>query len=244
MKPLYLSLVLMLPLAAWSQAQPVGKLYTPGPFDSLSFSGAAQVSFRQGDRDELFIEGDEDVQKDVRLQLRDGQLSLHTRGTWWFWRDTRLRVQVMARELKRLSVSGSVNFQAPEPVQLPELRVSISGAGLVRFDQLRTEDLKFGVSGAGDGQFAGQVQRLSLSISGRSDFLAQGLQVQQAKVSISGLGKAKLWVEQELEVSISGIGTVDHWGNAKVSRRSSGLATINGLGPKPAPPPAPASPAE
>ncbi len=47
MKPLYLTLVLALPMAAWGQAQPVGKLYTPGPFDSLSFSGAAQVSFRQ-----------------------------------------------------------------------------------------------------------------------------------------------------------------------------------------------------
>lgn len=239
MKPLYLSLLVSLALPAWGQNQPVGKLYTPGPFDSLSFSGASQVSFRQGDRDELFIEGDEGVQEEVRLQLRDGQLTLHTRGSWMFWRDSRVRVQVTARDLKRLGVSGSVNFQALEPVQLQQLRVSISGAGLVRFEQLRAEELKFNVSGAGDGQFTGQAQRLALSISGRSDFLGQGLQVQQAKVGISGLGKAKLWVEQELEVSISGIGTVDYWGGAKVSRRSSGLATINAHGAKAAAQPAP-----
>jgi len=234
MKSLYLSLLLSLALPAWSQPQPqpVGKLYTPGPFDSLSFSGAARVSFRQGEQDELFIEGDEDVQKEVRLQLRDGQLNLHSRGTWWFWRSSRLRVHVTARDLKQLSVSGSVNFTAPEPVQLQELRVSISGAGQVRFEQLRAEALKFGVSGAGDGHFSGQVQRLGLSISGRGDFLGESLQVQQAKVGISGLGKAKLWVDKELEVSISGIGTIDHWGEARVNRRSSGLATLNAHGPK------------
>lgn len=232
MKALHLSVLLALPLLSWGQSQPVGKLYTPGPFDSLSFSGVAKVSFRQSERDELFIEGDEEVQKEVQLQLRDGQLLLHTRGSWWFWRPPRLRVQVSARELKRLSVSGSVHFEALEPVQVQELRVSLSGAGLVRFEQLRAEDLKFSVSGAGDGQFGGQLQRLVLSISGRGDFLGQGLQVQQARVGISGLGKAKLWVEQELDVAISGIGTVDHWGAAKVSRRSSGMATINSHGPK------------
>lgn len=229
--------LLALPLSmAFAEGLPPGKLYTPGPFDSLALNGSAQVSFKQGDRDEFYIEGDDEVQRSVDIQLKDGELSLRSSGSWMFWRSaSRLRLHVTARQLKHLSVSGAANFIAEQPVQLDKLGVSISGAALVRFDQLRADSLRFAVSGSGDGVFSGQVQSLALSISGRSDFGAENLRAQQAKVSISGLGKARLWVQRDLSVNISGIGTVDYWGNPAVQRRFSGIATVNVRGDKAVP---------
>lgn len=238
MNKLMLTLIpLLLALAQPAAAQtPPSQRYTPGSFDSLQLAGAAQVHYRQGDRDEVLVEGDESVQRQVELELRGSRLTVRTQSSWWSWSKPRVHLQVVSRELKELGISGASDFIAAEPVKSAELRVSISGAGLARFDQLRSERLRFSVSGAGDGQFAGQVEELRIGISGKGEVQAEQLAAERVQLSISGLGKAKVWAIKELTVSTSGIGTVDYWGSPELSRRSSGVSTINGLGPKAAPP--------
>ena len=214
---------------------PIQRVYTPGSFDSIDLSGSAVVRFTQGASDQVVIDGDDDVQRSVRLDLQGGTLSIRPGGAWKFWSGQRVQMVITARDLKRLSISGAADFVAPAPVQVGDLAVHISGAGLARFDQFRADTLKFSVSGSGDGQFAGSTRELGLAISGRGDFRGDALQTQRAKVSISGIGSAKLWVLNDLGVSVSGIGKVDYWGTPEVSRRSSGMATITGHGARPAP---------
>lgn len=219
---------------SWAEDAPAGRRYTPGPFDHIEFSGAAQVRYEQGDRDEVFIEGDDAEQRQVKVELDGTRLVIRQESGWRFWLVRRLRVQVVSRDLKRLVVSGAADVVATAPVQCKELAVSISGAGLVRFDHLTAEHLKFTVSGSGDGQLAGTVQELAISISGRGDVLAQHLRSQRALVSISGMGKAKVWALEELNVRVSGVGGVDYWGNPpKGQRRLTGLGGIVAQGEAP-----------
>jgi Putative auto-transporter adhesin, head GIN domain len=214
---------------------PEGRAYTPGPFDSIEISGAAAVRFTQGEVDEVFVEGGPEVQRAVDLEVRNGQLVIRSGGGWKFWNAQRTQVQVTARDLRRLSISGAADLVATLPVQVRQLAVSISGAGLARFDQLRADKLSFSVSGAGDGQMAGSVQQLDISVSGRGAFRGEQLMSERATVQVSGVGDVRLWVQEALSVSVSGIGTVDYWGAPRVSRRTSGIAKVNDHGPKAAP---------
>lgn len=261
MKPLPLSMLLALvALVALGAQQPAhgqptpanepvqtsaGRLHHLGPFDRLELGGAAQVRYRQGDRDEVLVEGDEEAQRQIELSVSNGRLHVRTQRNWWPWGRSRVKLQIVSRELRELGISGAADFVAAEPVQSRELRIGISGAGLARFDQLQAGLLRFSVSGAGDGRFAGQVEELRVGISGKGDVQAEQLHARRAQVSISGLGKAKLWVGDQLEVTTSGIGTVDYWGQPQVQRRTSGVSQVNGLGEKAAPvrPAAPAAPA-
>lgn len=203
-------------------------------FDSIEISGSAVVRYTQGPQDQAQVDGDPDMQRSVRLLVHNGQLQVQPTGAWKFWRSQRVQVNVSSRELKRVSVSGAADFLALAPVQADSLAVSISGAGLARFEQLRAEELRFSVSGAGNGQFAGAVDRLSVQISGRSDFRGDDLAAQSARVGVSGIGHVRVWALQELSVSVSGVGTVDYWGSPQhVRRQSSGLATLNDRGAKP-----------
>ncbi len=222
-------------LALSAQANPevVGKTYTPGPFDSLSFGGSAIVQFQQGDRDELFIEGNDEVQKSVTVELRGTELAMRSEGNWKFWTNKqRIKMRIVMRELKELRVSGVADFIANEPVSAKTLRVSISGAGVARFERLKAEELRFSVSGSGDGYFTGSVDELGISISGRGDFYGEHFAARNAKVSISGLGKARVWATGELSAGVSGIGTVDYWGNPNLQKRSSGIGKFNDKGAK------------
>ncbi len=220
---------------AHAQAGP-GRIYTPGPFDELEIHGHAEVRFEQGTTDQVVVEGDEELQREVQLDLHRGRLNIRQSGTWKFWNSRRLQLTITARDLKRLSISGAADVLAAQPVRVGRLLVDISGAGVARFDRLQASELRFSVSGAGDGQFAGVVDQLSVSVSGKSDFRGEQLQAQSARVTVSGLGEVKVWAEQDLSITISGVGTVDYWGTPTVKRRTSGLATINARGARPTPP--------
>ena len=209
-----------------------GKVYAPGEFDRLELAGAARVVLVQGERDQAFVAGDAEAQKGVEVELLDRMLVIRPGGGWKFWHSGKLFVQVEVRQLRQLSVSGASDVHAPGPLRTDQLKLTISGAGSVRLDQVQARQLTFGISGAGDGQLGGRVDELALQISGKGKVIADRLQAQKARVNVSGLGNIVLWVTDDLAAHISGIGTVDYFGNPSVQRSVSGMGTISGRGEK------------
>lgn len=207
-----------------------GRVYAPGPFDRLELAGAARVLLVQGDRDQAFIAGNDEVQQGVEVELADRQLVIRPAGGWKFWHSSKLFVQVEMRDLKALSLSGASDLHAPGPLKTDQLKLSISGAGLARLDQLQAHQLVFAISGAGDGQLGGRVDDMALQISGKGKVVADRLKAQRARVSVSGIGNVVLWVTDDLAAHISGIGSVDYFGNPAVQRSVSGMGSISARG--------------
>ena len=228
--PTLLALALV-PVAAWAQA-PESKVYAPGPFDQLEVDGSARIRLSQGDRDEVVVIGDAGVQNGVEVRLVGSRLRINPSGDWKFWNSDRLQINVQMRKLSRLTLSGTGDLHAAGRVTSEQLAIGISGAGQVRFDDLKVDQLRFDISGAGDGQLAGQVDELKLGISGKGKLLAEQLRAGTAIVSISGVGNARLWVTDQLRTGISGVGHVDYWGEPTVKRSTSGLGSVNSLGAK------------
>jgi hypothetical protein len=219
---------------ALAQAQAAeGKTYTPGPFDKIEIDGSAKVRLIQGERDQVFIAGDDKVHEGVEVDVRNSRLLIHPTGGWKFWNgNKRLQVEVQMRQVSQVTLSGATDLLAVGPIRSEKLGISISGAGQARFDDLTVGALRFDVSGAGDGQLAGQVDALTLSISGKGKLIADALRADTASVSISGVGSANLWVTGTLRVSISGIGNVDYWGQPQVRKSTEGLGSVNARGDK------------
>jgi len=209
-----------------------GKVYKPGAFDRVELAGAARVVLVQGERDQVFIAGDDEAQRGVQVDLDGKQLIVHPAGGWKFWNSDKLFVQVELRQLRQLSVSGASDVHVPGPLLADQLRLTISGAGVVRMDQLRARQLTFGISGAGDGQLGGRVDELSLQISGKGKVVADRLQTGKARVAVSGIGSVLLWVTDDLTAHISGVGSVDYFGSPSVQRSISGMGSISARGEK------------
>jgi len=228
-----LALFAVLP-AAWAQ-KPEGRTYAPGRFDAIEISGSAEVRFSQGATDQVFVEGGDDVQAGVSVEVRDGSLRIGPSGAWKFWGGRKVRIDVTARDLTRVSISGAADFLAAAPVRADRLTVSISGAGSARFDRLTAEVLSFQVSGSGDGQVSGTSKELVLRISGRSEFRGEDLRTERGTVSISGLGEVEVWAVQALDISVAGAGKVQYWGAPSVRRHVTGAATITDRGAKSGP---------
>lgn len=230
--PLFCLALLAVAGVAAAQA-PEGRLYAPGAFERLEVSGSADVKLSQGDHDQVFIAGDAEVQKSVEVQLRGDRLLVRPTGGWKFWNSSRLQIEVLVRQLSQLVLSGASDLHAPGLFKADQLSIVISGAGLARFDELAAEQLRFSISGAGEGQLRGRAAALTLNVTGKGKLQAEQLRTQSAAVSVSGVGTASLWTTEALSINVSGIGSVDYWGRPELSRSSSGIATINARGERP-----------
>jgi|GEM_PF-1026157 len=210
-----------------------GKVYAPGPFDSVVVDGAGQVRIVQADRDEVFVPGDENAQESVDVELKGNRLRIDLPGGWKFWKNGNgALVEVRVRHLSKLTLSGSNDVIAPGPISGDQLTIGMAGSGLARFDQLQVGRLNFDISGAGEGQLMGKVDQLRLSVSGKGKIGAEQLRAGSADVSISGVGNAALWTVGDLRVQISGAGHVDYWGQPKVQKSISGFGSVDARGDK------------
>jgi hypothetical protein len=235
------------PPAAPAAPMGEGRLYTPGAFEGVEIGGAAEVRYTQGDADQVWVAGPAEVQQSLNMDVQGRVLRIQSEGGWRFWSSRRLQVQITSRALSRISILGAADVTATGPVKGDKLAVHISGAGLARFDQLNFDQLNFSVSGAGDGQVAGQVRELTVNVSGKGEFRGEDLQAQRARLTISGIGGVKVWALEELGITVAGIGHVEYWGNPRVRQRTTGPSSITPRGPKvptpPTPPTLPTSPA-
>jgi hypothetical protein len=214
-------------VGAGARAQaPEGRLYTPGAFDRLEIDGAGAVRLVQADRDEVFVKGDAQAQSAVSVERVGHAMQISLPGGWKFWDNDKTQVEVRMRNVSRVTLSGVSELVAAGTIKSPQLAIDIAGSGVARFEDLRAEALSFTISGSGEGQLAGRVDALKLSVSGRGKISADQLQVADARVSISGVGNADLWVTDTLNASISGAGHVHYRGQPKVRQSISGLGSV------------------
>ena len=216
-----------------STATGEGRVYTPGPFDSLVVDGAGQVRLVQGDRDEVVVSGDAGAQDAVEVNLSGSRMHIDLPGGWKFWKDGRdAQVEVRMRHLTQLTLAGANDVVAPGPISGDQLTVNMAGSGVARFDQLAVGTVNVDISGAGEGRLSGKVDNLRLSVSGKGKVGAEQLKASSADVSISGVGNATLWAVKSLRVQISGAGHVEYWGQPAVTQTISGFGSVEQRGAK------------
>lgn len=99
----------------------------------------------------------------------------------------------------------------PVDVELPAraLRhVRISGSGTVTLDKLSQRELGLAISGSGDIQAQGTVERVSAEISGSGNVRLADLALKRLKTRISGSGRVEAGPTDEADIHLSGAGTV------------------------------------
>ena len=99
----------------------------------------------------------------------------------------------------------------PVDIELPAraLRhVRISGAGAVTLEKLSQRELGLAISGSGDIQAQGTVERVSADISGSGNVRLADLALKRLRTKISGSGRVEAGPTDEADIHLSGAGTV------------------------------------
>jgi len=108
-------------------------------------------------------------------------------------------------------VSCGRHGAGPVEVELPAraLRhVRISGAGTVTLEKLNQRELGLTISGSGDIQAQGTVERVSAEISGSGNVRLADVALKRLRTRISGSGRVEAGPTDEADIHLSGAGTV------------------------------------
>ncbi|HET9110408.1 MAG TPA: head GIN domain-containing protein [Ktedonobacterales bacterium] len=104
--------------------------------------------------------------------------------------------------------------------------VSLSGAGSISAQGIKTTALSVRLSGAGSMTMGGSAQSQTVELSGLGSYQAKGFQTASTDVTISGAGSATVSASQTLNAVVSGAGSVTYYGSPQVTKSVSGVGSV------------------
>jgi hypothetical protein len=151
--------------------------------DTVDIAGFATVHYRGGGGggDEVIVRGAPEAVANVEIQ--GGRITLNCRG----------------------GGSRAVDITLPDRVFR---KMHLSGAGKVFLENVNQPELTLGISGSGSLQAQGNVDRLTVSISGSGGANLADLAVKQLTVKVSGSGNIEAAPKDIADINVAGAGNV------------------------------------
>lgn len=202
-------------------------------FHAIEVSYPAQVVVKQGAKESIKIEADDNLLPELLTQVKGGVLEIsYKRHNTRYVNPTRpVNITIVVKELDDVEFTSAGELIINN-LESDELDISLSGAGNLELNDIAVRDLHVSLSGAGSMSASGQADSLDMNISGFGDFKGGNLHSRDALVNISGAGSSTVWVDDNLTAQISGAGSVSYYGSASVTKEVSGVGGVKHLGDK------------
>lgn len=211
----------------------IGCLNADGPFVSKSlvlddFSGiknktSVEVFIRQGDEQEVIVEGKEDAIDELEMDVNNGIWEIE------FDRCVRdldnMQIFITLPVLRKVYSSGSGDIMGENLFLAEDIDFQLSGSGDVRIEA-EADDIDVKISGSGDLIIDGLCDEAVYRLSGSGDVQAFGMQSRTADINISGSGGTEVNVAEFLKVRISGSGDVRFIGSPEIDVNITGSGDL------------------
>ena len=214
--------ITILSISACTQAQFRKTVYGNGKVitkerDSENFTGirvstGIDVYLKQGNKESISVETDENLQEYILTEVRGGVLNVYTDVT--IREAERKRVYVTMKEINSVRTSSAGDVFGETPVKAHRLELSASSAGNIQME-VSAKDIKVDISSSGDITLTGDADLLEADLSSAGDLNAYDLKVREANVSVSSAGDADVNVSEKLTARASSAGDVNYHGSPK-----------------------------
>jgi hypothetical protein len=203
-------------------------------FDGVSVDYPAAVTILQGGTQSVTVEADDNFLPQLTTRVAGGVLHIEVAGIAFGQRVTpsrEARITLTVKDLRQVDISSAGSVKV-DGLETDALKISVSGAGNLTLSRLAVQTLNLDLSGVGSVTADGTAQTITMDLSGVGSFRGEALKTQNARVDISGLGSATIWVTGQLTANISGTGSVSYYGSPEIRKDVSGLGSVRKLGDK------------
>jgi hypothetical protein len=194
-------------------------------FHQIDFGVDGEVILKQGPRQEIKIEAQENILDVLETKVRKGKLEIDF-GNHQVRRYKDLKIYITVPEITYLKVSGSGRITGDTDFEVDDLDLRISGSGSIDFGALGANKIDSEISGSGDLFLNGDCVKHESNISGSGKIRAYDLASVQTNIRISGSGNAEVAVLDYLKANVSGSGKVRYKGNPTVDVNISGSGKV------------------
>ncbi len=217
-------------------AEQVSERRELGEFNCIAMRGVGKMFINQGKEQSVVIEGDKIGVSRISTNVSDGKLVIDIGRDWvekisagFDFISNDIRINITLKDLKELEVTGAADIEVGE-IKTNVLELKLIGASNLKVTELKADGLKTEIPGAGKVQVEGKVKDQSVTLAGAGNFCGYKLESDTAKVVLSGVGSAQLWVKKELDVTIAGMGSVEYYGSPVIKQSVAMLGKITSLG--------------
>jgi len=197
-----------------------------GDFNFISMSISGDLTIRQGSKNEVILEGDEDDLENIETYVSGDKLKIRSQNNSWFNNIGKIKIYITIKDFNGISVSGSGDVVSEGVLKGGNVELHVSGSGDIDLN-LQATDTDISISGSGSISLQGKGKTGALSISGSGKLDAQDYVLETITIKISGSGGAYIYATKEIDSRISGSGTIRYKGEPdKLSNRSSGSGRL------------------
>lgn len=206
----------------------VKKEFTISEYDRIVLNSSYNVVYEQRDSPTsvLTVELDENLMSYVEAKVKDKKLYLNLKDGFNI-KPTKFVIYTNSADLKNVTLSGAGNFKANKKVKLDNLKIELSGAGNINFDDLEVQTIDCGLRGAGNISLAGKAVSADFKVSGAGNIKANDFVTQDAKCSVSGVGNVNVRTLGKLDARVSGVGNINYTGEPKkLTKSQTGMGKV------------------
>lgn len=200
------------------------KTFNVSNFDQLELGSAFIIEVHPG-KFRVEVEGQESDIDDLEAKVTNGSLKIRYTQSGRNMNRKRVQVRISMPALKGIHFSGASRSTVTGFGSENQMIVDISGASQATIEA-KAKTLDVDVSGASNVSITGNAQKFQGKISGASSFKAEGLEVSQAEVNVSGASAAYLYVKEKLSADASGASRVRYRGSPSVNANTSGASSV------------------
>ncbi len=184
-------------------------------FHSVVVKGSADVTFVQGNEQNLSITADDNILPIITTTVSGERLTIDAKECYSPSETVKITMTIPDLRTYRIEGSGSLTnlpSTSSEQLVLNDLLLEVEGSGEIDLHDLMMEDMTIRIEGSGEIDITGEGESIDVEIEGSGEVIADRFPVRNAEGKIEGSGEIRLYATEVLRASISGSGTIYYRG--------------------------------
>jgi Putative auto-transporter adhesin, head GIN domain len=186
-------------------------------FDELDLSGAFSVLLTQGNKEEVKIEADDNLQELFEVKNEGGKLSISMKKDVNISSKKNMKVYITFKKLKNMDLKTVGDVSSGQNMDFDDLKIGNKSVGSVDL-KLTARNLHIDNKSVGDVKLNGSADNVVIKNKSVGSIRAAGFVVQKMNIDNDGIGSAEVNAEKELKVKDTFLGKVNNKGAAAIRR--------------------------
>jgi hypothetical protein len=186
-------------------------------FNELSASGLFHVILKQGGKEEVKIEAEDNLQDLFEVKNEGSRLVIGMKKDMNIQTKKTMKVYVTFKSLKSLELKTVGNISSDGSLSFGDLKIENKSVGNVDLS-LTAQSVNMENKSVGNVKLNGKADNAVIKNKSVGNIEATAFVVQKMEIDNDGVGSAKVNVEKELKVKDSFLGKVSNSGNAPVKK--------------------------
>lgn len=183
-------------------------------FNQLEVDGVFNIVFKQGDKEAITIEADENIFELMRVKNVGNTLIIDYKEEVSIRKSTKLNIYITVVDISEIDLRIVGDVLTENMLNQHNIQIINNSVGNLDLN-INCENLVLRNSSVGDVTISGSSNKLDLSNSGVGNLFAQYFISNTVIVSKTGVGDVDIYANKSLDVTSSGVGNINYFGNPK-----------------------------